>query len=98
MRVKIGDKFYLAKVGETYIDGNQKWQEEIMPLEKWVDMVSKKSIGSLYAFEDILSDLTGVKVVLKRDYPNIREPILNFSGSVKRLPDNLIFEEIKNGG
>lgn len=92
MRIEIDGKFYTVKVKETYMNQERELVDEILSLDEWTEIVRKKAISSLYHIEDVLSDAIGNPVRLSDDHPEIKKPILNLSGSISRLPKNLIIE------
>lgn len=95
MIINIDGNEYVLKVKETYMSENKEFVEEILELNEWAEIVRKKAISSLFQMEEILSDFTGKTVRLSDDYPELKKPILNLSGSVSRLPNNLIVEKIR---
>lgn len=90
MIVEIEGKQYAIKVKETYMNQDKEFVEELIPLDQWAEIVRKKAISSLFHMEEIISQLTGSPVRLSEDYPEVKRPVLNLSGSVSRLPSNLI--------
>lgn len=95
MIIEIDGSVYMLKVKETYMNDNKEFVEEILPLDEWSEIVKKKAISSLFLIEEILTDIIGKPIRLSEDYPEVKKPILNFSGSVNRLPNNLILEKVK---
>jgi hypothetical protein len=86
---------YILKVKEVYMNEDKKFCEEIIALDEWAEIVRKKAVSTLFQMEEVLSDFIGKPVRLSEDYPEIKKPILNLSGSVSRLPINIVLEEIK---
>lgn len=93
--IEIDGQTYVLKVKETYMNEDKEFCDEILELEEWAEIVRKKAISALFQMEDSLSGFVGKPVRLSDDYPEIKKPILNLSGSVSRLPNNLIVEKIK---
>lgn len=93
MIVEIAGNSYTIKVKERYMNENKEFVDEVLPLDEWVEIVRKKAISSLFLMEEVLSESTGRSVRISEDYPDIKKPILNLSGSVSRLPNNLIIEQ-----
>jgi len=95
MIIEIDGNAYVLKIRETYMNENKEFVEEIISLDEWTEVVRKKAISSLFIMEEVLSEFSGKPVRLSDDYPEVKKPILNFSGSVSRLPHNLIVEKLK---
>lgn len=94
MKIEIDGQLYIIKVKETYMNQEKEFVEELIELSEWSEIIRKKAISSLFHIEEILTDFIGEPVRLSEDYPEVKKPILNLSGSVSRLPDNLIIEKV----
>lgn len=94
MIIEIEGQSYILKVKETYMSEDKEFHDEIIALEDWAEIVRKKAISSLFQMEEVLSEFCDKPVRLSKDYPEIKKPILNLSGSVSRLPSNIIVEKI----
>lgn len=95
MILEIEGSTYILKVKETYMNEDKEFIDEIIALDEWSEIVRKKAISSLFQIEEILSGVMGKPVRLSEDYPDVKKPILNLSGSVSRLPNNLILEKVE---
>ena len=95
MIIEIEGKSYMLKVKETYMNEEKEFINEVITLDEWTEIVRKKAISSLFQIEEVLSEFIGKPVRLSSDYPEVKKPILNLSGSVSRLPNNIIIERIK---
>lgn len=95
MFIEIDGNKYILKVKETYMNENKEFIEETISLEEWSEIVRKKAVSSLFQLEEVLGDFIGKPVRLSDDYPEMKKPILNLSGSVSRMPNNLIVERVK---
>lgn len=94
MMIEIDGHKFVLKVKETYMNEEKQFVEEVIELDEWAEIVRKKAISSLFQIEELLSELYDKPVRLSEDYPEVKKPILNFSGSVSRLPKNLIVEKL----
>jgi hypothetical protein len=95
MIIEIDGNSYILRVKETYMNEDKEFCDEIIALDEWVEIVRKKAISTLFQMEDVISGFVEKPVRLSEDYPEIKKPILNLSGSVSRLPHNLIVERIE---
>lgn len=95
MMIEIEGNTYILKVKETYMNEEKEFCDEILALDEWSDIVRKKAISTLFQIEELLTVYNGKPVRLSEDYPEMKKPILNLSGAVSRLPQNLIVERIK---
>lgn len=92
MKIKDENGYYVLLIKDVYMDKDGNIVEEILELDKWAEIVSKKAISVLYYMEEFLSDKLGQEIKLSEDCPQIRKPLLNLSGCIKRLPENLIIK------
>lgn len=95
MLIEFEGNTYILKVKETYMNEDKEFCDDIIELDEWAEIVRKKAISALFQMEDVLSTFVGKPVRLSEDFPEIKKPILNLSGSVSRLPNNLVIERIK---
>lgn len=93
MIVEVNGEKFILKVKETYMNEDKEFIDEIITLNDWAEIVRRKAISSLFQMEDILSEFNNRPIRLSDDYPELKKPILNLSGSVSRLPNNLIIEK-----
>jgi len=90
MKVTLDGETYIVQVKETFMNENKELNENILTLEEWVLMVGKKAISTLYLIEEALTKEFGREIKLSVDLPEGRKSILNLSGCIARLPENLI--------
>ena len=91
MKIKIKDDLYEVFITNKNIQDEIETIEEI-PIEDYCDLGERKINGVMYLIEEILSEYKGEKVILKRDFPEIRNKILDGSGLLKRLPEGIIIK------
>jgi len=90
MKVILDGETYTIQVKDIYMNDKKEFIESILTLEEWVIMVGKKAISALYLIEEALAKEFGREIKLSIDLPDGRKPILNLSGCISRLPENLI--------
>lgn len=76
-------------VKDIYFDG-ENTTEKLVPLEEYCAKGVKKANGGLYDLENLLSELLGRDINLKRDLPEVRNHLLDMSGQFGRLPENIV--------
>lgn len=94
MIIEIEGQQYVIEVKESFMDEHKQIKEDIISIEEWAEIVRKKAISSLFYLEEAIESFVGYPIRLSDDYPELKKPILNFSGSVSRLPKNLIIRKI----
>jgi hypothetical protein len=89
LKIELNNGTYELCVKQTFIEDGVI-TEETISLDEWSEIVSKRSISTLFELEKTLSILFGREIHLNQEFRNIRKPLLNLSGSVRRLPENLV--------
>lgn len=79
-------------VKDKFIDENGNENLKIIPLVDYCNIGGKKINAIMYDLEEFLSEILNKKINLKKDFPEIREKILDGSGFIMRIPDGIIIE------